>query len=714
MKLSVIVCTRNRAHALADCLNSIAAALSAAAPVDAEIVVVDNASTDNTGDTVRQWAQTCPFPIQALTEPRKGLSKARNCGLRAARGELLAFTDDDCRMRGDYVQALLRHDENDAQPVLRGGRVELGDPTDQPFGIRTGTTARRWQKSTRSDIGSLSGALMGANMAMRKTLVDQVGFFDERFGAGGQFKGGEEIDYLYRAYLQDIPIEYAPDMVIYHFHGRKSPESIRELVNGYDIGDGALYAKFLFRDITLLRPLWWDMKKAMKELFGGPLARPALGLSHRERVIHVLQGMLQFSLSLWERAGVRVPATYSALTRFPKIRKEANLRKPPLPQGEGKSQKMNILFLTAHKYLPQMHGGLQHSTDEICHSLIARGHRVAVFAGLMPGGWFGFISRLKIKLNTLVTGHPVTRDNALGYPVWRSWHPANDVAYVTEKTKPDLIVVMAVEPVRMGLAAQRTGVPLLMKLMDVEFGKHGGDFKALGAVACMANSHFTADSYRNAYGVAPSVIYPYIDPKKYQTPTTRENVTFINPVAEKGLDIALETARLCPDIPFAFVEGWPLTPVQRGQLQQNLAKLPNVTLLPPQPDMRAVYGKCNILLAPSHWEEAYGRVATEAQMSGIPVVASSRGGLPEAVGPGGILLPHDAPAAQWAAAIRSLWNNENEYRRLSQAAKRHAARDELQYDALLDTTERVFREAAASPLPLGEREVSLGSRLRES
>ena len=92
MKLSIIVCTRNRAHAIAGCLDSIAVSLSRAAPIEAEIVIVDNGSEDNTSAVVQQWAESCTFPVRLLHEPRKGLAKARNCGLRSAQGGLLVFT----------------------------------------------------------------------------------------------------------------------------------------------------------------------------------------------------------------------------------------------------------------------------------------------------------------------------------------------------------------------------------------------------------------------------------------------------------------------------------------------------------------------------------------------------------------------------------------------------------------------------------------------
>jgi glycosyltransferase involved in cell wall biosynthesis len=127
MKLSVIVATRNRAANLCPCLDSIAAAFAKAAPLHAEIIMVDNGSTDNTPDVIKAWSAGSGMPIKSLSEPRPGRTRALNCALRAAEGNLLVFTDDDCRLSENYVNDLLRHFASDgADLVIRGGRVELG------------------------------------------------------------------------------------------------------------------------------------------------------------------------------------------------------------------------------------------------------------------------------------------------------------------------------------------------------------------------------------------------------------------------------------------------------------------------------------------------------------------------------------------------------------------------------------------------------------
>jgi glycosyltransferase involved in cell wall biosynthesis len=84
-------------------------------------VVVDNGSTDATAQVIVAWMRAHEVTVQALHEPCRGKSRALNRALRAARGALLAFTDDDCRLDENHVGDLLRHDAGDTGLVLRAG-----------------------------------------------------------------------------------------------------------------------------------------------------------------------------------------------------------------------------------------------------------------------------------------------------------------------------------------------------------------------------------------------------------------------------------------------------------------------------------------------------------------------------------------------------------------------------------------------------------------
>lgn len=149
----------------------------------------------------------------------------------------------------------------------------------------------------------------------------------------------------------------------------------------------------------------------------------------------------------------------------------------------------------------------------------------------------------------------MSRDSVSKYTVWRASSPEDALDYVVGEERPDLIVVIVADArVLLASAASRTQIPLLMRLQDVEFHRHTGPLADLGNLPCVANSQY------------------------------------------KGRDIALGVARLCPEIPFTFVEPWRLYGEHRLQPMESLAPLRNVTLLPPQDDMREVYRSARFFL----------------------------------------------------------------------------------------------------------------------
>jgi GT2 family glycosyltransferase len=299
MKLSIIIATRNRAHAIGRCLDSAAASLHhAELRDDAEIVVVDNGSSDDTSSVLGKWANGNWVPSQMIFEPRVGKAAALNMALRSARGELLAFTDDDCRLHPEFVNDLLRHNAGDTGLVLRGGRTELGDPTDLPFTINTNPTARRWSLAENSARhANLADAIAGCNMAMRRALVERLGPFDEDFGPGAPVGSGEDTDYLFRAYLDGAIIEYVPDMTVFHHHGRKTPAEGRELFRRYMIGSGALNAKYIRKHPNLCRQTYWDLKHVLREIVTGTnLFLPGIEFSHTDKLACVARGATRYLL----------------------------------------------------------------------------------------------------------------------------------------------------------------------------------------------------------------------------------------------------------------------------------------------------------------------------------------------------------------------------------------------------------------------------------
>jgi glycosyltransferase involved in cell wall biosynthesis len=174
-----------------------------------------------------------------------------------------------------------------------------------------------------------------------------------------------------------------------------------------------------------------------------------------------------------------------------------------------------------------------------------------------------------------------------------------------------------------------------------------------------------------------------IQPGRYATSVSGNEVLFVNPVPEKGVDLAFQIAALCPRRRFRFVEGWPLDARRWEALQERARTLPNVTLQRSSQDMRPIYAATRVLIVPSLWQEAWGRIVTEAQLNGIPVVASRIGGLPESVGDGGVLLGMTAGAAAWAAEIERLFDDSGHHAAMSRLATTRAAAPELTADVLV-------------------------------
>jgi glycosyltransferase involved in cell wall biosynthesis len=299
MKVSVVISTRNRAYAIIPCLASIDTAARKASLADAEIVVVDNGSDDDTPSLIRSWAISSFIPVRLEYEPRAGITIAKNRGLRSARGDILVLTDDDCRLREDYFLELLRLDAADGELALRGGRVELGDSADLPLTIKTDADRRQWHLSNNSArYENLGNCFPGCNLFMRRAVYERLGPFDERFGVGS-LPASEDTEYIFRAYTNGIKIEYIPDIVLFHHHGRRSPADAQLLFRKYMIGSGGVYAKYLFTSPSLCRQVGWDIKDLVREIFNRRnLLLPEFGFSYADKVRYNILGALLYYRSV--------------------------------------------------------------------------------------------------------------------------------------------------------------------------------------------------------------------------------------------------------------------------------------------------------------------------------------------------------------------------------------------------------------------------------
>jgi hypothetical protein len=211
--------------------------------------------------------------------------------------------------------------------------------------------------------------------------------------------------------------------------------------------------------------------------------------------------------------------------------------------------------------------------------------------------------------------------------------------------QPDILLTyggLSTERKMHGLARE-LGVPVVFYLANGNYRK-AETFSELDAI--VVPSQFLAAFYGERLGIRCHVLYPIVPGERYRAAgEVRRYVTFTNPAPNKGLSLfaclAAEAVRHLPEAEFLVVEGrWSReNMIQAGV---RVGRLANATFLANRADVREVYAKTKVLLFPSFWEEAFGRSIVEAQLNGIPVVASRRGGIPEALNGGGFLL--DIPA----------------------------------------------------------------------
>lgn len=350
---------------------------------------------------------------------------------------------------------------------------------------------------------------------------------------------------------------------------------------------------------------------------------------------------------------------------------------------------MRVLFTSSLSYPPQDAGGSKASTHALCLHLKEGGHEVALLCGLENNGWFGLWTRLRRKISRR---HNFPVDHLLHYPAYRGWSAADGMPEVSQRFRPDIAVADAGLTMLLAKAIIKEGIPTVVCIRDVEFDRMGGLPFADPMLTYVANSDFTASALRRQFGIDSIVIPPLIYPEHYRVNSDRSHVLHINPHPVKGIDITLELARRRPDIPFVIIEAWILSDTLLNKYRGMASKLPNVIWKERTSDMRKVYQHARIVLAPSQWDEAWGRIATEPHVSGIPVIASARGGLPESVGPGGLLVDPAAPIDAWLEALSALWDNPQEYERRAAAASQYSRRPEIQPAYLLNKFANILQD----------------------
>ena len=268
-KVAVIICTRNRARHLAEALQTFENCI---APADwqADLIVVDNGSTDETKAVATAKPARGTWPLTYVYEPKPGLSHARNAGLRAADADILAFTDDDCRAASDWIVQLVRTFESCPELDAVFGRVEAVEGADirRTVAVKQEENARDYRHPVMP-----TGIGHGNNMAFRRTALEKVGAFDAALGAGGALGAAEDTDMAYRVLRLGRLVRYEPSCVIRH-EPREDEAQVRRTHWRNAVGMGAFFSKhFLRGDFFALKCWMWMMlglpSAALKERRAG-------------------------------------------------------------------------------------------------------------------------------------------------------------------------------------------------------------------------------------------------------------------------------------------------------------------------------------------------------------------------------------------------------------------------------------------------------------
>jgi glycosyltransferase involved in cell wall biosynthesis len=218
MHVSLVICTYNRCQSLLEVLDSVARS-SLPASVEWELLVVDNNSADQTRAIVEQFgALRCP-QLRYLFETKQGLSNARNAGIAAAKGRVVAFTDDDVKVDSKWLDHL-------TAPLLNGecegtaGRILLG-AFEPPRWLAIKGPHNLGGSLVQFDLGDeallIDRAPFGASMAFLRRVFDRFGAFRTDLGRSGKsLIGNEDTDLGNRILAGGARLRYVPTAIVYH------------------------------------------------------------------------------------------------------------------------------------------------------------------------------------------------------------------------------------------------------------------------------------------------------------------------------------------------------------------------------------------------------------------------------------------------------------------------------------------------------------------
>lgn len=212
---------------------------------DWELIVVGQGSDPDLPGVAEQ-IERLDSRIRYIHLDQKGVSLARNAGIRASSGEWIAMTDDDCEPDPDWLATIVEYAQSSQQIHLVGGSLLPPPRPRGKIGVCPGNTP---SESIYDPVATPGRApkgwdWVGGNFAISRELVQRVGLFDECIGAGTAFPAAEDTDFKLRIEAKGMRMATTPRSVVWHTYGyRYGLQAIRRHSRNYARGNGALSAK---------------------------------------------------------------------------------------------------------------------------------------------------------------------------------------------------------------------------------------------------------------------------------------------------------------------------------------------------------------------------------------------------------------------------------------------------------------------------------------
>jgi len=214
---TVALCTHDHADRLVRTLADLRELHLPEAPW--ELLIVDNACSDTTPSLLAREQWPTGWQVRVVREEKLGLSNARNCALREARGGYLIFVDDDETPEPDWLRAFERLIRDHA-PDAFGGPIEVLFEGERPAWLTDdllGFLGQLSRADTAVPLTEPSTSFNGGNFGVRRTACEQVGAFDPALGRkGADNTGGEEVDFYRRLLKGGFKVWWTPEAVIFH------------------------------------------------------------------------------------------------------------------------------------------------------------------------------------------------------------------------------------------------------------------------------------------------------------------------------------------------------------------------------------------------------------------------------------------------------------------------------------------------------------------